>query len=108
LWNEHRAFQYREEKERPFDCIPEGLDVLITHATPTGHAPGFGDRLLAEAIDRSKPRLHICGHDHAAYGASLRADGKTLVINPSIMDETIYFPFKVPIVVDLGIDPLSE
>lgn len=93
------AFQYEVGDTKIFDSIPSGLDVLITHATPTGHCEGFGDDLLKKATDRAKPRVHVCGHDHAAYGASFNGD--TLVINASIVDETLYWPFKPAIVYDL-------
>jgi Icc-related predicted phosphoesterase len=74
------------------------VDVLLTHATPTDHKPGFGDRTLREATRRVKPKVHVCGHDHAAHGVSY--DGNTLVINASLLDETFYYPVQLPIVHD--------
>lgn len=58
-----------------WDQIPEGVDVLITHGPPLGildaaadgHECGCPD-LLDTITQRVKPRLHIFGHIHEAYG----------------------------------------
>ncbi len=56
-------------------CIPDGVDVLITHGPPLG----FGDRVHDEArvgcedlLDRVRqvqPRLHLFGHIHQDGGS---------------------------------------
>ena len=54
--------------------VPEGVDVLVTHgppwgvldATHRGERVGCEELLLARA--RIRPRLHLFGHIHEAYG----------------------------------------
>lgn len=62
------------ELKARWDQIPAGTDVLITHgppkscldATVRGEAVGCDD--LMNAVRRIKPRLHVFGHIHEAYG----------------------------------------
>lgn len=63
------------DRERRYAGIPEGTDVLITHGPPYGildSAPGThvhsGGPELREAVERIRPRLHVFGHIHGAYG----------------------------------------
>jgi predicted phosphohydrolase len=84
--------------------IPTGVDILVTHGPPAG----IGDRVssgesvgchdLARELRRVRPRLHLFGHIHEAYGL-FRADG-TIYVNASICDEG-YDPSQAPIVIDL-------
>ncbi len=84
--------------------IPDGIDVLVTHGPPLGildrtsrgEAVGCAD--LLAAIDRVRPRLHVFGHIHEAYGR-LERDG-CLFVNASNCSER-YRPVQPPIVVDL-------
>jgi Icc-related predicted phosphoesterase len=65
----------REERRRLFAGIPLGTDILVTHGPPFGildcqrgstvHA---GCPELLDAVMRIKPRLHVYGHIHGAYG----------------------------------------
>jgi uncharacterized protein len=56
------------------DCS-EGA-VLVTHSPPFGVADlqttgdHEGSRAIREAVEASKPRLHLCGHIHHAWGTS--------------------------------------
>jgi len=55
--------------------IPEGLDVLVTHGPPHG----VGDRMVLGArvgcadlrarLRLARPKVHVFGHIHEAYGA---------------------------------------
>lgn len=60
--------------------------VLVLHSPPHGHcdrsAGGdhLGSRSIAEAIERSRPRLAVCGHIHEAWGERSRI-GSTEVAN---------------------------
>lgn len=100
------AFNRRRgaEIKRHWDEIPAGVDVLITHGPPFGMLDRTVDgRLvgceeLAEAIKRTKPRLHVFGHIHEGYG-TLETAGTTFV-NASIMNEA-YRPVNRPVVVEL-------
>ena len=54
--------------------IPEGIDILVTHAPPYGYGdvvPGWGHvgtECLLKHIERIKPKAVFCGHIHPAYG----------------------------------------
>lgn len=80
--------------------IPPGIDVLITHGPPEGilDRTAAGERAgcadLAEAIARVRPRLHVFGHIHEAYGR-LTWDG-TLYVNASTCDLG-YRPLQPPV-----------
>lgn len=84
--------------------IPDGIDVLITHGPPLGildrtsrgDAVGCAD--LLAALVRVRPRLHVFGHIHEAYGR-LDRDG-CIFVNASNCSER-YRPVQPPIVVDL-------
>lgn len=64
-----------EDRRRLYSRIPDDTDVLITHGPPYGildsaHGSEFhsGCRELFDAVMRVKPRLHVFGHVHGAYG----------------------------------------
>lgn len=100
------------EIQEHWDKIPEGTDVLITHGPayklvdqcPDFRFPNLDDMLvnvgcvnLAKTIVKIKPKLHICGHVHYAYGHAYNGD--TLHVNGSICTES-YTPTNKPILVD--------
>jgi Icc-related predicted phosphoesterase len=74
-----------------WDLIPKNTDILITHGpaheycdlVPRGERVGCVD--LREAIERIKPKYHICGHIHCAYGIDKNKD--TTFINAAILNE---------------------
>jgi Icc-related predicted phosphoesterase len=61
-------------------------DILITHAPPKGAADSDqggvsrGSTAIRDAILRGQPRLALCGHIHASWGARVRL-GATDVVN---------------------------
>lgn len=87
--------------------IPDAIDVLVTHGPPmgildhtfTGEAVGCEELRLAVA--RVRPRIHVFGHIHEAYGTA-ELDG-TLFINASTCT-LAYRPTNPAIVIDLPID----
>ena len=86
-------------------AIPEDTEVLITHGPPAGildlcdHGEGVGcEELLNEVKHRVKPKIHVFGHIHEAYGTHRTDD--TLFINASTCTVR-YKPTNPPIVVDL-------
>lgn len=93
-----------EIKEK-WDMIPAGIDILVTHGPPAGYgdvcpdgrAVGCVD--LMNAIERVKPKYHICGHIHHSYGTYETKVG-TKIVNASICDEA-YAPTNAPIVFEL-------
>jgi Icc-related predicted phosphoesterase len=89
-----------------WDSIPEDTEVLITHGPPYGfgdttvageHA---GDKELAKAIKRVKPRINVFGHMHEGYGSI--TSGRTTFINACICDGR-YQPVNLPISVTLTV-----
>jgi predicted phosphodiesterase len=99
-FNRQRGAPIREH----WDLIPSSLDLLITH----GPAFGLLDRTvslmnvgcedLLEAIARTRPKVHLCGHIHEAYG-QVERDG-IVFINASVLDFR-YRLRSAPIVFDL-------
>ncbi|MFC1936575.1 metallophosphatase domain-containing protein [Chloroflexota bacterium] len=83
-FNLHRGAEIKEK----WDLIPQGLDMLVTHGPPRG----IGDRMmdgeeigcddLRAAIERAKPKFHICGHVHEGYG--VRQEFGVTFVNASI------------------------
>jgi len=84
--------------------IPTDTDVLITHGPPMGildrveRGERVGCEELTEALKRVRPKLHVFGHIHEAYG-HLDRDG-TRFVNASSCNLD-YAPVHAPIVVDL-------
>jgi Icc-related predicted phosphoesterase len=63
---------------------PEGA-VLVVHSPPKGyldeaHGRHLGSRSVLEAIERTHPRLVLCGHIHQCWGGEA-AIGTTPVVN---------------------------
>lgn len=83
--------------------IPASLDVLVTHTPPFGVLDTIHDgrrvgcEELGRARARVRPRLHVFGHIHEAYGSE-RADG-ILSVNACSCD-IAYRAVNAPIVVD--------
>jgi len=70
--------------------IPNDTDILITHGPPYGildQPPdsdvNTGDPVLLEAVLRVRPKLHVFGHVHGAYGI-LQAE-HTLFVNAALL-----------------------
>ena len=83
---------------RAFAEIPEGLDILISHAPPLidGYnldADGRrrrhrGSPELTEAIRRAHPRLVVCGHVHGGDHRRAVLENGTVVVNVSrVLDD---------------------
>ncbi|CAG7560201.1 unnamed protein product [Fusarium equiseti] len=63
------AFQYTPEDHPWLSKVPPQTDILITHCPPKHHLDlGLGDSNLLREVWRVKPRLHVFGHVHYAYG----------------------------------------
>ena len=76
--------------QKHWDLIPDNTDILITHGPPAGKLDltssneHVGCVDLFDAIERIKPRYHICGHIHEAYGEVKESD--TTFINCSVLN----------------------
>lgn len=85
--------------------IPAGIDVLVTHGPPHGildrvhRGDDVGCEELLAAVRRLRPRLHVFGHIHEAYG-QVERDGVQFV-NASTCT-LAYEPSNAPILVDLA------
>lgn len=93
-----------EALRQKWEQIPNDVDVLITHGPPFGildrcfdgtHA---GCRELATAVRRIRPRLHVFGHIHEAYGDETH-DG-IRYLNVSTCDLR-YRAVQAPVVVEV-------
>jgi len=85
-FNRHRGADIKKH----WDLILHDTDILITHGPMHGvldrtiHGMQVGCEVLKDAINIIKPKVHICGHIHEAYGQSTLQD--TLFINASVLD----------------------
>ena len=100
----------RDNLEKYYQFIPEGLDILISHDAPAVGEYGIirqgkkkgrkaGNDPLAERIRAVKPRYAFHGHIHSSLHALLEIDG-TKFANVSIMDEG-YNPINLPLVLEI-------
>jgi predicted phosphodiesterase len=88
-----------------WEAIPDNTDIVITHGpafgtldTVTGRPwDNLGCELLAERIERLRPKIHICGHIHSGRGIEYK--NGTLFINASVLDERYEYTQK-PITID--------
>ncbi|KAK1782658.1 Metallo-dependent phosphatase-like protein [Copromyces sp. CBS 386.78] len=72
-----QGFQYEKEKGHVFD-IPEEADVVVSHGPPRGvldvsrlTGRTCGSVELWERVREVRPRLHVFGHIHEAWGAAV-------------------------------------
>ena len=83
-----------------WEGIPDNTDILITHGpafgtldTVTGRQYGnLGCELLAERIQRFRPKIHVCGHIHSGYG--IETIDNIHYINASVLDERYEYTQK--------------
>jgi predicted phosphodiesterase len=65
-----------DELKAKWDAIPDDTDILLTHGPAWGllddvegrRGQHLGCELLTERIKQVKPKIHVCGHIHCAYG----------------------------------------
>ncbi len=85
-FNRHRG----PDIKKHWDLIPQDTDILITHGpvhgthdrTSSGYLVGCED--LYEVVQKIKPKLHICGHIHEAYGMIEKQE--TIFVNASLLN----------------------
>lgn len=75
--------------DESFQKIPDDTDILMTHQPPYGILDNsanihYGDRDLLQTVMDIRPRYHLFGHIHDAYGMEKGKD--TLFANASIVD----------------------
>jgi Icc-related predicted phosphoesterase len=99
-FNRHRGAHIR----RHWDLIPAGVDILVTHGPPygildrTARGQCVGCEELLPVVERLRPRLHVFGHIHEAYG-QVEVKG-TRFVNASVLD-LHYRRVNAPVVIDV-------
>ena len=79
-----------EEIKKHWDLIPHNTDILITHGPPhgildkTASGQKVGCEELRERLEIVKPKIHVFGHIHEAYGS--KDISNTKFINASVLD----------------------
>ena len=91
-WFFNWAFNRERGKEidKHWKRIPVNTDVLITHGPPYGILDTVpyghvGCEELLKRVKKIKPKVHIFGHIHEAYGNAENRD--TRFINVSVLDD---------------------
>ncbi|EOR93024.1 metallophosphoesterase [Arcticibacter svalbardensis MN12-7] len=93
-----------KEINKHWKLIPKDTDLLITHGPPKGilDLVGLNEMVgcddLLKRVKLVKPKVHIFGHIHGAYGA--KELKSTRFINASIVDEG-YMVCNSPVLIEL-------
>ncbi|GAP72044.1 hypothetical protein SAMD00024442_22_37 [Candidatus Symbiothrix dinenymphae] len=80
-----------EDIRKHWQLIDKDVDVLITHTPPFGildrtiSGGHSGCEDLLKAVNQIKPRYHLFGHIHEAYGTV--QSGETTFVNGSVLDD---------------------
>lgn len=88
-----------------WNSIPKDTDILLTHGPAYGmldqvlNEQHAGDRDLLKKVLEIKPKVHVCGHIHEAYGIANRYGTK--FINACILNESCELANK-PVVFELS------
>lgn len=96
--------------DRMLADIPADTDILITHQPPSGildesHGRHYGSKVLRERLQVVKPRLHLFGHIHDAWGKV--QSGGTLFANSSVLNER-YELTHLPQMFSIGTDAVGQ
>jgi predicted phosphodiesterase len=83
-----------------WEAIPDDTDILVTHGPAWGSVDtvegrpwdNLGCELLAERIQRFRPKIHVCGHIHSGYG--IETIDNIHYINASVLDERYEYTQK--------------
>lgn len=100
------AFNVDPDKIKAKWDLIQPCDVLVTHGPPLGYGDltrrgmRAGCPELLKAIERIKPRYHVCGHIHEGYGVRQHLD--TTLINATCLNDR-YAPVHQPIVLDVEV-----
>ena len=103
------GWAFMRSEERLADIwrhIPDEVDVLITHSPPRGIMDGTisgenaGSQFLLERVKIVKPKIHVFGHIHEAFGIYNNREVK--YINASVLNE-YYQNVNKPVVIDIGV-----
>ena len=78
------------EYDKNIQQIPDDTDILVTHQPPYSVLDfsanlHYGDRKLLQTVHRIKPKYHLFGHIHDAYG--IVKSEHTTFVNAAILSE---------------------
>lgn len=85
------------------------VDILVTHQPPYGildrttYGESCGSHALRDLVERLKPRVHVFGHIHEAFGSVAKKLSKkhdTLFVNCSITTEKYELRRHFPQILD--------
>jgi Icc-related predicted phosphoesterase len=85
-FNRHRG----EAISKHWNMIPNDADIVVTHGPVYGYLDmtdtlmNVGCEDLLAKIKQVKPKVHICGHIHEAYGTL--STPETLFVNASVLN----------------------
>ena len=80
------SYDFTEDEARDLLAPCPERAVLVSHSPPLGHADAdasgrhMGSTAVLETIERTRPRLVVCGHIHGSWGVRSRA-GDTPIVN---------------------------
>lgn len=101
-FNRKRGSEIKEH----WNLIPNNTDILITHGPPhrildeSIRREFTGCEELKKKVDVLKPKLHIFGHIHEAFG--VKKIDKTTYVNASQLDYKYYLT-NHPLVINLNV-----
>jgi Icc-related predicted phosphoesterase len=100
-FNRHRGAAIQKH----WHMIPDNTDILLTHGPPYGildrviNNKPSGCKNLIQKVHEIKPKVHVFGHIHEAYGKLNKLGVK--FINASVLNES-YELVNTPIVFELS------
>ena len=102
------GFTYPPEKgEAIWSNLPEDIDILVTHCPPFGVHDVIkglnihgGCKALLNAVQHINPKVHIFGHIHESFGASII--GPTKFYNVGFLDEH-YTVKNKPVLIEIEV-----
>lgn len=95
-----------EEMYEKFKYLPVNTDILVTHSPPHGildmtlRDKHVGDPTLMSILTCLRPKLHVFGHIHEAYGKDFKTLHPTMCVNASHVNRA-YKPVNAPIRIEL-------
>lgn len=99
------AFNAPKEELKKIYSTCEKTDIILSHGPPFKYGDlspygnvHTGSKELIDLIDRTKPKLLVCGHIHNSYGIYNR--NKTIIINACIVNEECK-PINKPIILEI-------
>jgi Icc-related predicted phosphoesterase len=83
--------------DRNIQKIPSDTDILITHQPPNGILDcsaniHYGDSNLLQIVLKTKPKFHLFGHIHKAYG--IEKSEHTTFVNAAILSENYQLMYE--------------